>query len=269
MRALQRRDLPGPAWLKRRARVAVAAAAFLADRESVRAFARLERGEEGGEPVAVRVRQLGGHPVHLRPDTSDSRTAWETFITRYHLPPPEVDPGSAELILDLGANIGTTMADLAVRFPRACVVGVELDADNAELARRNVEPWADRCVVVEAGVWHENGEVWYHRHGNASGYNVLPGGHELASGHSRALTIPAILKDYTNGAPVDYLKMDVEGSEQELLELNADWAPHVRCIKVETHYGYPRERAVEDLAKLGFEARLDRRHWAAAVGLRR
>lgn len=265
---LQRRDLPAPRSLKRRARVAVAAGAFLSDPASLRRFASLERSTEPGEAVEVRVRQLGGRSVWLRPGTSDSRTLWETFVTRYHLPPRELARDSVELILDLGANIGVTMAHLAVRYPRARVVGVELDADNAELARRNTEPWVGRCEVVEAGVWHEDGELWYHKHENASGYNVLPGEHVLATARARAVSLDSLVAEYAGGRAVDYLKMDIEGSEQEVLERSTGWADRVRCIKVETHFGYTREQAVETLRELGFDARLDRRHWAAAVGMR-
>ena len=265
---LQRRDLPGPAALKRRARVAVAGGLFLADREGRRLFARLEKGDADGDAVALRVRPLGGNQVWLRPGTSDSRTLWETFVTRYHLPPRELDPDSVELILDLGANIGLTMADLAVRFPRARVIGVELDAENAALARRNTEPWADRCMVVEGGIWPEDGELWYHHHANTAGYNVLPGGHALATARAKARSIGGLIHLHAKGRPVDYVKMDIEGSEAEVLERNTEWAPRVRCIKVETHFGYLRDQAAEALRGLGFEVRFDRRHWAAVVGIR-
>ncbi len=89
----------------------------------------------------MRLRPLGGSEVLLRPSTSDVDTVWGTFAGRYHLPPPEA--GEPRLIWDLGANIGLTMADLAVRHPGARVVGVELDSENAALARANVDPVAD------------------------------------------------------------------------------------------------------------------------------
>jgi hypothetical protein len=53
------------------------------------------------------------------------------------------------------------MADFVVRYPHARVIGVELDDVNAALARRNVEPWADRCHVVNAAVWSVDGDAWY------------------------------------------------------------------------------------------------------------
>lgn len=70
------------------------------------------------------------------------------------------------LIWDLGANIGLTMAYMAHVFPNARVIGVEPDAGNADLARRNVAPWRDRCTVVEAAAWFQDGSV---------GLSSLPG----------------------------------------------------------------------------------------------
>jgi hypothetical protein len=61
----------------------------------------------------------------------------------------------------VGANIGLTMADMAVRFPRARLVGIELDADNVFLAKANLAPWRDRCEVVHAAAWTSDTEVFY------------------------------------------------------------------------------------------------------------
>jgi hypothetical protein len=60
-----------------------------------------------GTQVEVPVAELGT-TVTLRPGTSDVRVLDDTFAGRFHLPPPDVE--APELVVDLGANIGTTMA---------------------------------------------------------------------------------------------------------------------------------------------------------------
>jgi len=99
----------------------------------------------------IRVKALGGQTVTLRGGTSDTATFLDVFYYRPHLP-AAIKP---RLIWDLGANIGLTMAHLAHTFPPAHIVGVELDPANATLARRNTQPWADRCEVICAPVWSE------------------------------------------------------------------------------------------------------------------
>jgi FkbM family methyltransferase len=168
------------------------------------------------------------------------------------------------MIWDLGANIGLTMADLAFRFPHSYVVGVELDEQNVGFARRNVGPWADRCVVVHAAVWSSDGEVHYRGWpGGTSNYQVT----DTAEGAPvRAVSLATLIREY--GGPVDYLKVDVEGAERELLRDGTAWADEVKCVKVELHGDYSVDDCQADLRRLGFTTRPDPRHWACVIALR-
>ena len=238
------------------------------DRRSLRTFARLARAPVD-EPVAagpalarMRLRPLGGQEVLVRPGTSDTGTVWGTFAREYHLPPAEL--GAPSTIWDLGANIGLTMAHFACLFPRARVLGIELDQDNVTLACRNVAAWADRCEVIHAAVWASDGEVRYRGWGGTSNYQVTG---EAEGTPVRAVSLAGLVRE--RGGPVDYLKVDVEGAERELLRDGTGWAEAVRCLKVELHGDYGVEDCQGDLRRLGFEAWQDPRHWACVVGLRR
>jgi len=134
--------LPGP--IQELLRLAFVAARVTQGPRSFLAYLRLSRIRHhegsGGRVVRLRLRPLGGQ-VLVRPSTSDIDTVWGTFAGGYHRGPPEVDSSGVRLLWDLGANIGLTMADLAHRHPAARVVGVELDPENAALARANLGPW--------------------------------------------------------------------------------------------------------------------------------
>jgi hypothetical protein len=88
----------------------------------------------------VRLRPLGGAEFAIRTDSSDANVVWDSLIGKYHRPPATVS-ADARLVIDLGANIGTTAADLANLFPQATVVAVELDPDTAEICRHNMRAW--------------------------------------------------------------------------------------------------------------------------------
>lgn len=228
-----------------------------------------EHTSEGDTEVELHIGRLSGRPVWVREGTADVDTVWDVFIHRYHLPPARVQRRGVELIWDLGANIGLTMADLAVQLPDARIVGVELDAANAALARRNFEAWDDRAQLIEAAAWPEDGETWYHRWpGATSAYYA----HEPTPGEpSQGPVVPTLSLDSLlerTGGPVSFVKMDVEGAERALLTRNTGWAAEVGCIKVEVHGDYTPEDCVGDLERLGFGARRDRRHGAAVVGIR-
>lgn len=215
----------------------------------------------------VRLRSLGGRAVWIRPGTTDAAVLWDTFRGRYHLPQAG-DSDAVRVIWDLGANIGLTAAHLATVFPRAQLLAVELDADNASLARRNLAPWADRCEVLEAAVWVDDGEVRYastpHEEWGAHVVAADAGGGALAT--SRAVSLNTLLG--RGPVPVDYVKMDIEGAEKPVLSSHTEWAAEVRQIKVEVHEPYSVQACRADLERLGFSTSVDNRHWACVVGTR-
>jgi FkbM family methyltransferase len=251
----------------------VALLRLTADRESYREFMRMrsqpEHTSQGEKEVELRMGRLAGRPIRVREGTADVDTVWDVFVHGYHLPPAKVQRRGMHLVWDLGANIGLTMADMALRWPESRVVGVELDADNAALARRNFEPWDDRAELIEAAVWPEDGETWYHRWpGATSAYHV----HEPTPAEKPQGPVVPTLSLNTllerTGGPVAFVKMDIEGAERDVLTQNTEWAAQVGCIKVEVHGDYAPEQCMSDLERLGFEARRDRRHDAAVVGTR-
>lgn len=194
-------------------------------------YTLLVRDESPPGLRVVRLRPLGGVEFTIRGASTDAQVIWDTFVGRYHRPPPAVTR-TARLILDLGANIGTTAADFAERFAEATVVAVELDPENAAVCRRNLRPWRSRVKVVEAAVWSRAGTVRYARESGAEwGMHVSPTGDCLAA----AVTINELLD---GNDLVDYVKVDVEGAERQIPKDASGWPEMVRAIKVEVHAGY-------------------------------
>lgn len=219
----------------------------------------------GGAPaeVTVRLRPLDGHSVILRPASSDAEVLWEVFAMDFHLPPKELAP---EVIWDLGANIGLTMAHMAVLYPGARILGVELNRDNAKLCRRNIESWADRCRLIEGAVWDTAGTVGY---GGTPGleyeFSVEPEG--SAEHEAEALTLDSLVAE-TQADWIDYVKMDIEGGERRVLQAPGEWARRVRCIRVEVHDPYSSDACIQDLRTLGFRAEVELRDPPTVLGRR-
>ena len=225
------------------------------DPATVANLLRLRFSRRRGGTLAVRLRPLRGHPVSVRTGTDD---LWAVLgmTPPLHLPPASLARDEIATIWDLGANIGLTMCHLAIECPRARIVGVELDPENAALCRHNIEPWVARCALVEAAVWDVDGEVVYGREeGNEHAFRVDP---DAADGRTaRAISLNSLLERYSPETAIDYVKVDIEGAEQRVLQLNTAWAERVRAIKVEVHPPYVVEDCIRDLRSLGFEAELD------------
>jgi FkbM family methyltransferase len=226
-----------------------------ADMRSRRDLLRLRfRPPKDADTVEVRVRPLNGEPFRLRPSTSDIHAFGDRFIDFFHLPPAELRDEELRTIVDLGANIGVSLAALAVRYPEARLLGVEADADNAALARANVAPWSDRCTIRHAACWDRSADLVVEGT-EASGFSVreaTPGDPDSMR-TVRGESLDTLLPD----GPIDYVLMEVERTERRLITRNTDWAERVRSIRVECYPDgdYRLAETLADLAALGFRAR--------------
>jgi FkbM family methyltransferase len=230
--------------------------ALFSDPRSFLRYCRLLTG--GGRPATVAVRALDGARVQLRPHSSDALVLWETFGQRFHVPP--VDLAGAKAILDLGANIGLTAAHYAVLCPNANVVAVEMDARNAELARANTERWRDRVTVINAAAWWEPTELSYDAPaGEEYGFRVDAGGSQRV----QAVAVSDLVAELGH---VDFVKMDIEGAEREVLAQDSAWAERVSAIQVETHAPYTVGECEQRLRELGFATSREARHGASVNG---
>jgi FkbM family methyltransferase len=235
---------------------------------SLAAYLRLESGRPPDRPVAVRVRPLGGRRVWLRPGTTDPIMLRDTFRDLVH-PPPWQASRPVRRIVDLGANAGITVAHNALLHPEARIVAVELDEGNAEAARRNCAWAGDRVVILQGAVWTDDGEVAYDREtGREFGFRVVDG--DESGTPTRALSMDTILAHIPAGERVDYVKMDIEGVEARLLSGDAArWLERVDSIGLQVHDPYTLDDCAQDLTKLGFEPRVDRRRLNYLVAVRR
>jgi hypothetical protein len=257
----------------RRVRVLVRLAAATADPRSALRLVKLalQRGGTHGEPVRVRVRALGGRPVELRPGTSDVYAFQDAYLERFQGPPAELASERLGSILELGTNVGLGLADLACRYPDARLLGVEADPGNAELAKRNVAAFADRCEVVNGAVWDTDCELTIEGQ-KACGMEVRerrPGDPEDMPAIP-AFAVATLLERWPEGQ-IDYVLLSVEHSEERVLTRNNAWLERVRSIRVETYDDIPYGPAdtVRDLERLGFRARHEPNpSGGSAVGVR-
>ena len=220
--------------------------------------------------VPVRVRELGGNTVWLRPRSRD-RAALEFLHYGHHLPPGGLSRPVRHAAV-FGAHIGLLTADLATRYPQARVLGVEADHANAVLARRNLARFGSRCCLREAAVWHRDETLTLSWKPDAWGQIVtspvfgngpgFPDGAAFAVQHIDAIDAAATLAGFTGPAPVDYLLINIETGWHEMLR-HGQWTANVHCVKIEIQDHY--DEAVPLLEALGYRAQLQRLTWGAFV----
>jgi FkbM family methyltransferase len=135
-------------------------------------------------------------------------------------------------VLDCGANIGVSVLRYKHLFPKAQIVTFEPDKELCGILRRNLQANnAGDVEVVEAAVWTQDTTITF-----AS--DLVEAGHICTDGEGKdnAVEVKAVrLADYLN-RKVDFLKLDIEGAELEVLRDCADRLGWVDKAVIEVHH---------------------------------
>ncbi len=167
------------------------------------------------------------HPVALRLASTDAEVFGQVITAQEYA--PIIDEG-ARVIVDCGANIGLTSAYFLSRLPEARVIAIEPFPANAELCRLNLAPYGVRAKVIEAAIWNSTTTLVLEHTESEWGVRVRP----AAPGETG--TIQAIDIESLGLPHIDILKIDIEGSEENLFsESEQAWLPSISNIAIELH----------------------------------
>jgi FkbM family methyltransferase len=178
--------------------------------------------------------------VLVRPGTTDVAVFNTTYRSKQYdydlAEPPRV-------IVDAGAYTGLSAAYFANKYPEAKVIAIEPDGSNFDLLVRNTSGLAN-VHAVRAALWSNNGSVEITDPGRGEwAFRVAEiddsGSARLSSAQAArnrvlAITIPEIMDEYRLSR-IDLLKLDIEGSEKEVLAGSAPWIVYVNAICIELH----------------------------------
>lgn len=209
--------------------------------------------------VSLRLKETKDHELFCRPNTTDAQVLWDTFYRKYHVPSLPL-PKNA-VIVDLGANVGYTMAHFAYLYPDSLIYGVEMDHSNFLLAQKNLSMLTNQCKLIHAAVWHENSKINYT--GNQTwGFKIDYEKTVNGNGATTAKTLDTIFSEFGLDK-VDYIKMDIEGAEKFVLENAENWIYRVKMLKIEVHPPATINELFKILERYGFVVKKDTRHPAA------
>jgi FkbM family methyltransferase len=205
-------------------------------------------------PRRYRLRHFAGD-VGLRHGTLDVPLFFDIMVRRGYQAPPAVldaERGSAGVsVVDLGANIGLFAAYLSSVVPITSLVGYEPDRANAALLRENLagSPAVRDWRIVEACAGVADGEVSF-LEGQFQESRVVENGEE----GSRRLPVVDALPDMLEA---DWIKIDIEGSEWDLLADPRFADIRARVVVLEYHAWMcpgpdPRRMAIDALTGAGF-----------------
>jgi FkbM family methyltransferase len=178
------------------------------------------------------------------------------FLAALHDCPPGLPPLRPKVIYDLGANIGIASLFFASLYPEARVYGFEPLPSNYEHCVRNFKnlpkaqafPWAvgGRSEVMAFDCNEDP-------HG---GYlQATPGNPKLRPGKPINVQVYSLadLIRVQKLEPPEFLKIDVEGAELEVLRGMGEAAQSVKRMFVETHGANLKEECLKWMRQHGFQ----------------
>ncbi len=139
--------------------------------------------------------------------------------------------GKVPIIIDAGANIGASALWFEREFPRAKVLAVEPDADNAEICSANIANH-DAITLHRAAIGSVPGRIVIENPGSSAwGRRTVRS--EDVNG-IEVVTIPQFVASVEGGS-LFVVKIDIEGFEQDLFAGNLDWIDQAAVIIIEPH----------------------------------
>jgi FkbM family methyltransferase len=225
-----------------------------------RNWRELERERSAGR-APHRIVLRTGERFESPDDTNVIRLVQGVF-TRGYYTPPGFEIGGDDVVVDVGANVGTFSVYAASRT-RGRVLAVEPFPDNVRCLERNLEAnGCDNVEVFPGALADRDGSATLYVNSNGVAHQLFPEAHlgeVRTSIEVPVRRLPSLLEE-RGFERVDTLKLDCEGAEGLILPtLGERWLPRVRRIAMEFHdYASPLDhRALASLlADAGFATRL-------------
>lgn len=183
---------------------------------------KIEKRDDGWLITRGGMEMLSPTPKYLFPGLSH----FEGKLERHF----KIEPG--DTAVDVGACYGDTTVPMAMKVGETGrVIGVEASPVNAKYLRLNLGKFPN-AEVVEKAVSNKTGDISFWLHFAPTGGSI-----EHAHGRNQEVKVQAdtldnILKDIK----VDFLKIDVQGTEAEAIEGAREVIARTPKVVIETHY---------------------------------
>ncbi|MBL8080157.1 MAG: FkbM family methyltransferase [Anaerolineales bacterium] len=157
-----------------------------------------------------------------------------------------VDP----VVLDLGANIGAFSIRAFAYNPRCTIYSVEPGWKTCEVLRKNqLENPSFKWNIFQVAVWNRSGFVGFNDNLDAStSSKILPDNQESKV---PVVRLADLIKGHI-GLPIDIVKIDVEGVEEDILFDSVEALSLMKTLIVEIHPARCNENKVRVLLKENF-----------------
>jgi len=177
--------------------------------------------------------------VYVRDNGVGVTTIAEFFSPYSAIMPPTLPAFYPKVIYDLGANVGVSSLFFATLYPKASIYGFEPLPENLEVCLLNYRGIANQSRVLPWAIGSKTGQAAFDCKNDSRGGRLEtaqpdPNLHTTSRIQVRIISVADLIDQ--EGLPVpDFLKIDVEGAELDVLEGIKGYANSVKLIYLETH----------------------------------
>jgi len=149
-------------------------------------------------------------------------------------------------ILDCGANIGMSIIYFKKMFPTSKVIAFEPDKGIYQSLQKNISSFEfDNVTLLRKAVWKADELL------NFGGDTSVGGTLDIRATHNVKAEVEAVtLKPYLRDQQIDFLKIDIEGAEFEVLKDIINDLANVKNIFIEYHSNPKSEQYLPELLLL-------------------
>lgn len=206
-------------------------------------------------PKFVFRQKVNGQVVEFRVHSEQLGPVIGVFSEREYDHTPYIQqPSAGKKILDLGSNVGLAAIYLNAFYPDSEFICIEADPRNIPLLKENLGRNKIKNVVIQKAIFSTLGKI-HLKFGRDSTCSTL----ENSSMHNHddsveveLTTVNKLLQD-NKWNEIDILKMDIEGTEDELLRDNNEWLAKTKLILLEIHPNTTEEKIQSYIAPYGFK----------------
>jgi FkbM family methyltransferase len=174
--------------------------------------------------------QFRNAPLHYSDNIGLMHSLKEIFADEiYKFIPSSEKP----IIIDAGSNIGLSVIYFKTISPESSIIAFEPDALMFTLLSRNVRERSLAHVELhETAAWTENTHLEFFSDGSLAGSSELNSRGPAKASFVRAERLKDVLSRFPE---IDFLKVDIEGAENFVVEDIAEELPRVKNFFLEYH----------------------------------
>lgn len=151
---------------------------------------------------------------------------------------------TAPRIIDCGANTGLSVIYFKRLFPQSKITAFEPDTDIFKILQENLHNFGyDDVELINKAVWNENGSIKFLASGGV-------GGRISDDENAQTIEMPTARLSDLLDEKIDFLKIDIEGAEYDVIKDCASKLGNVENLFIEYHSLEKNEQKLDEILKI-------------------